>query len=185
MNLAGIQNVMQRMQAIEERFGIKTTATKTDFQNTLQSEMKAKDTLPPADAARRSTGMTALPTGDIGRLISTAADKYGVDPKLVAAVAQTESNCRPDAVSEAGAVGIMQLMPDTAAALGVENAYDPQQNIDGGAKYIKEMLDAFGGDVRQAVAAYNAGPQAVKKYNGVPPYAETQNYVNKVMDIYK
>ena len=78
----------------------------------------------------------------------------------------------------------MQLMPDTAAALGVD-PYDTQQNIEGGTKYLRQMLDSFGGDVRKALAAYNAGPQAVRDYNGVPPYRETQNYVNKVLDIYR
>ena len=78
----------------------------------------------------------------------------------------------------------MQLMRETAAGLGV-NPYDKQQNIEGGVKYIRQMMDTFGGDVQKAIAAYNAGPQAVKDYNGVPPYRETQNYVNKVLDIYR
>ena len=78
----------------------------------------------------------------------------------------------------------MQLMPDTAAALGV-NPYDEKQNIEGGTHYLKQMLDTFGGDMKKAIAAYNAGPQAVKDYDGVPPYAETQNYVNKVLDLYQ
>ena len=101
----------------------------------------------------------------------------------MSAVAETESGGNQDAVSAAGAIGVMQLMPDTAAGLGV-NPYDKQQNIEGGARYIRQMLDTFGGDVQKAVAAYNAGPQAVRDYGGVPPYRETQNYVNKVMDIY-
>jgi len=135
--------------------------------------------------ARKTSSAPSNAPGDVGGFITKAAQKYGVDPKLVSAVAEAESGYRPDAVSSTGAVGVMQLMPDTAAALGVTNSYDPQQNIDGGTKYLKEMLNDFGGDVRKAVAAYNAGPQAVKKYNGVPPYAETQNYVNKVLDLYQ
>jgi soluble lytic murein transglycosylase-like protein len=129
---------------------------------------------------------SSLPVADqnLSSLIDAAARKYNVDPKLVSAVAEVESGGDQDAASSAGAVGVMQLMPDTAAALGV-NPYDKKSNIEGGAKYLRQMLDAFDGDVRRAVAAYNAGPQAVKDYGGVPPYQETQNYVNKVLDIYR
>ena len=123
-------------------------------------------------------------SGDTNSLIKEAAARYQVDPRLVAAVAQTESGGNQEAVSPAGAVGVMQLMPETAAGLGV-NPYDKRQNIEGGAKYLRQMMDTFGGDVQKAVAAYNAGPQAVKEYNGIPPYRETQDYVNKVLDIYR
>lgn len=116
--------------------------------------------------------------------IQEAAGKYGVDPKLVSAVAEVESGYEQGAVSATGAVGVMQLMPETAESLGV-NPYDAAQNIDGGAKYLKQMLDAFGGDVRKAVAAYNAGPEAVREYGGVPPYSETQQYVSSVLDLYR
>lgn len=120
----------------------------------------------------------------IDDLIRRAAEKYGIDPRLVAAIAETESNGNQHAISPVGAIGVMQLMPGTAAALGV-NPYDKAQNIEGGAKYLSQMLDTFGGDVRRAVAAYNAGPGAVQKYGGIPPYAETQNYVRKVIDLYQ
>ncbi len=116
--------------------------------------------------------------------INQAAQEYGVDPKLVAAVAEVESGFNQDAVSGAGAVGVMQLMPETAATLGV-NPYDATQNIEGGAKYLGELMKSFGGDVRKAVAAYNAGPQAVRDYNGVPPYGETEDYVDSVLDLYR
>ena len=112
------------------------------------------------------------------------AEQYHVDSNLTAAVIKSESKFKHEARSHRGAVGLMQLMPDTAASLGV-NPYDKQQNIEGGAKYLRQMLDTFGGDVSKAVAAYNAGPQAVKDYGGIPPYKETQNYVNKVLDIYR
>ena len=187
MNLDGVNSVMQRIHAIEQRFGINKAApvAKTDFPAALQSELKTQAVAEGSGfSAKKKTAAIAAP-GDIGSLITSSAKKYGVDPKLVSAVAEAESNYRSDAVSSTGAVGVMQLMPDTAAALGVTNVYDAQQNIDGGAKYLKEMLNDFGGDVRKAVAAYNAGPQAVKNYNGVPPYAETQNYVNKVLDLYQ
>ena len=117
-------------------------------------------------------------------LIEAAAEKYDVDSRLVKAVAIAESNMNQDDISDAGAIGVMQLMPETAAGLGVD-PYDEQQNIEGGAKYLKQMLDTFGGNVRKAVAAYNAGPGAVQKYGGVPPYGETQHYVGRVMDLYR
>ena len=109
---------------------------------------------------------------------------YGVDSSLAAGVIHAESRFNSNAQSHRGAVGLMQLMPDTAAGLGVD-PYDEQQNVEGGAKYLREMLDTFGGDVRKAVAAYNAGPAAVKAYGGVPPYPETQEYVDRVLDMYK
>ena len=132
------------------------------------------------------TVLADMPLADqnLSTLIEAAARKYKVDPKLVAAVAEVESNGNQEAVSSAGAIGVMQLMPDTAASLGVD-PYNKQQNIEGGAKYLRQMLDTFGGDTKKAVAAYNAGPGAVKDYGGVPPYKETQNYVSKVLDIYR
>jgi soluble lytic murein transglycosylase-like protein len=117
-------------------------------------------------------------------MIQLAAKKQGVDPKLAQAIARAESDYSPNVVSSAGAVGVMQLMPDTAASLGVSDIHDPRQNIDGGVQYLKQMLTTFNGDVSMAVAAYNAGPQAVKNYNGVPPYSETQGYVQKVLSYY-
>lgn len=113
-------------------------------------------------------------------LIESSADKYGVDSDLIKAVIGAESGYRSDAVSGSGAQGLMQLMPSTAAGLGVSDPFDPQQNIEAGTKYLKSQLDRFG-DVKQALAAYNAGPGAVVKYGGVPPFKETQNYVNKVL----
>jgi soluble lytic murein transglycosylase-like protein len=113
--------------------------------------------------------------------IQAAAQKYGLDPALLKALIRQESNFNPAAGSPAGAQGLTQLMPGTARSLGVTDPHDPTQAIDGGAKYLKQQLDAFGGDVEKALAAYNAGPGAVRKHGGIPPYAETQNYVKKVM----
>jgi soluble lytic murein transglycosylase-like protein len=107
-----------------------------------------------------------------------------VDPRFVKAIIQQESGFNPNATSPCGAMGMMQLMPDTARGLGVRNGYDAKENIMGGVKYIKQQLDAFGGDKEKALAAYNAGPGAVQKFGGVPPYAETQNYVKNIMSMY-
>ena len=145
----------------------------------------------PLDAANASfTAQTApnapamVPPAQIDQLVSANSATFGVDPNLVKAIIANESGFNANATSKVGAQGLMQLMPGTAAGLGVSNAYDPSQNVWGGTKYIKGLLDRFGGDMRKAVAAYNAGPGAVEKYGGVPPYAETQNYVQNVLASY-
>ena len=112
--------------------------------------------------------------------IEAAAQRHGIDPALLKGLIRQESNFNPTAGSPAGARGLTQLMPGTASSLGVTDVTDPAQSIEGGAKYLKQQLDRFGGDVTKALAAYNAGPGAVAKYGGVPPYAETQAYVQKV-----
>lgn len=121
----------------------------------------------------------------IDELVSKYAGKYNLEDSLVKAVIKAESGFNPGAKSSAGALGLMQLMPSTAKAMGVNNPYDPEQNIEGGVKYLKGLMDRFGGDTEKALAAYNAGPGAVKKYDGVPPYKETQNYVKKVLNYAK
>jgi hypothetical protein len=114
-------------------------------------------------------------------LIEEKAVQHGLDPALVAAVVTQESGGDPMAVSPVGAMGLMQLMPETAKELGVEDPFDPEQNVEGGSKYLDDLLRQFEGNLVFAVAAYNAGPGAVRKYEGVPPYVETQTYVQKVM----
>ena len=114
--------------------------------------------------------------------IDAAAQKYNLDPNLLRGLIRAESNFNPRAGSHAGAQGLTQLMPGTARSLGVTNPFDPAQAIAGGAKYLRQQLDRFGGDVRKALAAYNAGPGAVQRYGGIPPYTETQNYVRRVLE---
>ena len=115
--------------------------------------------------------------------IEEMALKHDIDPKLIQAVIATESCYDHRAVSRVGAQGLMQLMPGTAADLGVSNPFDPRQNISGGVRYLRQMLDTFNQNEKLALAAYNAGPNAVKKYGGIPPYKETRNYVKKIMKL--
>lgn len=131
----------------------------------------------------RNTGVLKC-SEELNNYFQQASETYGVDVNLLKCIAYAESNFNPNSTSRSGAMGVMQLMPKTAEGLGVRDAYDPQQNILGGAKYISIQLERFNGDVELALAAYNAGPGNVKKYGGIPPFEETQNYVKKIMNIY-
>ena len=197
MDLSGVKQIQARIAEIEGQFSIQNQQLPgMDFAAKLQQEINKNtaSAATKAHAAQRVQETAAAhpvtaaeranyANPDLARVIHSAAQRYAVDPKLVSAVAEVESGGNQNAVSPAGAVGVMQLMPETAASLGV-NPYDMKSNVEGGAKYLREMLDTFDGDVKKAVAAYNAGPDAVKAYGGVPPYAETQNYVTSVLDIY-
>jgi len=136
----------------------------------------------PGSGSRPIGAMQAHDPGQFKRLIESAARRYGVDPALVTAVVQAESNFSPTAVSTAGAKGLMQLMDATARTFGVTDAFDPLENVDGGVRFLRSLLDRYG-DVRLALAAYNAGPAAVDRYGGVPPYEETQVYVSRVLGL--
>lgn len=166
-----VSSVRARIADIQGRFGAghpAMPAPPVNFARELQSVVATTPGEPPHAGAAKYDA-----------LIRAAAQRHGVDPALVRAVARAESGFNPMAVSRAGAQGLMQLMPSTGRALGVSDPFDPEQNIDGGARYLRSMLDRFG-DPTLAIAAYNAGPGAVSRYGGVPPYAETQAYVARV-----
>lgn len=128
-----------------------------------------------------STNEVLVCSEELEEIFQKAASTYNISVDLLKAVAKAESDFNPNCTSSSGAMGIMQLMPGTAKELGVTNAYDPEENIMGGAKYLAENLEIFNGDISLSLAAYNAGRGAVQKYNGIPPYTETQNYVKKIL----
>jgi soluble lytic murein transglycosylase-like protein len=198
---------LQKLNEIQSRIPLKmnTPQSSISFQsvldtvtNTITSDSNAIDkegndrTLDVLRAKAARANSTAVIPGDKVKLmeminvnIDASSKKYGVDPNLIRAVIQQESSYNPDSLSHTGAQGLMQLMPGTADALGVKDPWDISQNIEGGTKYIRDQLQTFNGDIKLSLAAYNAGPAAVKKYSGVPPYSETQDYVVKVLDYYR
>jgi hypothetical protein len=121
-------------------------------------------------------------TGELGKIIIEASNRNGVDPDLVVSVIRWESNFNPNAISPKGARGLMQLMPETAVRMGVNDSFDPAENIDGGTRYLHELLTQYNGNLIKTLAAYNAGPDRVAQFNGVPPYAETLNYVSTIVN---
>jgi soluble lytic murein transglycosylase-like protein len=131
----------------------------------------------------RGVAVSASPA-DIDSAIEQAAARHNVDPNLVRAVVKVESNFNPNAVSRKGAMGLMQLMPSTARQLNVKNPFDPEQNVDAGVRHLKQLLESYGGDIKLTLAAYNAGAGAVARSAGVPHYAETQNYVRRITNLY-
>ena len=136
-------------------------------------------------AVARTTVSVTAGADEIRRLAVDAARRHGLDPDLVVAVAAVESGFRPTAVSPKGAQGVMQLMPGTARDLGVTDPLDAAANVDGGTRYLRDLLARFDGDLSKALAAYNAGPGAVARHQGVPPYRETRDYVKKVLRRYR
>lgn len=145
-----------------------------------------ESTVTPALARAPETTTSGMPPAreSIKELITSTALRHQIDPDFVASVVKAESGFNPIAVSSKGAQGLMQLMPQTAASLGVENALDPAANVEGGTKYLRQLLDQYDGDAVKALAAYNAGPERVEQYGGIPPYRETRAYVARVIDDY-
>jgi soluble lytic murein transglycosylase-like protein len=190
-----IEAVMSRIGQLQSMMGASTpapaapTTSSASFSSALASATGTGNasfaslaspvgTTTPASATSTSS---SLPAGTpYAAEITAAAQANGLDPALLAGLIKQESGFNPNAGSGAGARGLTQLMPGTASGLGVTNVLDPVQSINGGAKYLKQQLEAFGGDTAKALAAYNAGPGAVQRFGGIPPYSETQNYVRIV-----
>lgn len=167
----GPNGVQRRMSEIQAK--IDSVTRKDDFQKSLDKEVA------PFNPFSGNIGPSS--PAELRPMIESAARRNGIDPQLFESLVAQESGFNPQARSKSGAMGLTQLMPSTAKGLGVTNPFDAAQSLEGGAKYLSQMIQKFGGNVELALAAYNAGPGAVEKYNGIPPYSETQNYVKKIL----
>ena len=195
MQITGLDITLRRIQSIENRFnelsafGAQLQGADSDFQKMLDASMSktsSDNTTPFKDKVFSSLNRYDSATSkEIDELIATYSAKNNLDKDFVKALIKQESGFQTDATSHCGAMGLMQLMPSTASSMGVKNAYDAKQNIAGGKKYLKGLMDRYDGNMELALAAYNAGPGAVNKYGGVPPYKETQNYVKNVLSNYQ
>ena len=178
--LSSIENSINRVFSNEKDVSVENNAAAKEFKNILDEKM-AQDK--PDNTIEKISFKNSRE--NIENLIEKYAQKNNLDPDFIKAVVKQESGFNPDATSKCGAMGLMQLMPQTAKGLGVVDAYDPEQNIEGGVKYLKSMLNRFNNDPKLALAAYNAGPGAVQKYGDIPPYKETQNYVKNILASYE
>jgi soluble lytic murein transglycosylase-like protein len=180
-NGLSVNSALARELGVDLLSGSDTSTVSTDSSSTeATSESSATST-----AGTSSGSCDLVISEELEEIFAEAAETYGVDEKLLKSVAKVESNFNASAVSSAGAVGIMQLMPATAEGLGVSDSYDARENIFGGAKYLSQLLSKYDGDTSLALAAYNAGSARVDQYGGIPPYTETQNYVTKVLGYYQ
>ncbi|MEN1968268.1 lytic transglycosylase domain-containing protein [Lentibacillus sp. N15] len=198
MEIRDVQTFMQYILSANQSTPYSSPMADLPFKQMLQEKMNqaalsnhpihsytdpTAQSMPNAYMSTPASATTAA-TGDIQSMIANTAEKFGIDPKLIDSIIKMESNYNPNAKSDAGAQGLMQLMPGTARSLGVTNPYDAQQNMEGGTKYLAEMLQRYNGNLELAIAAYNAGPGNVDKYQGIPPFNETQNYVKNVLNNY-
>ena len=179
MNIGTILNRIGQIEQRLQQLGLTSPSQKLgqNFNSLLESQLLGNNDAP---GENRS-----INKDDVLNLIDNAADRAGLEPALVKAVTQVESNFNPYAVSKAGAVGLMQLMPNTGAEMGAKDLLNPVENLNAGSQYLKNLLNKYHDDLPKAIAAYNAGPGAVDKYNGIPPYAETTQYVKKVLAAYQ
>ncbi len=165
----------------QRHLGSLITGTGGDFAAALQAATTADASCAYRRRQSESVAGAAGDGSEYNSVIEQAAERYGVDPAVLHGLIQQESGFDPGAQSSAGASGLTQLMPGTASSMGVANPLNPTESIEGGARYLSQLMSQFGGNTEDALAAYNAGPGAVQQYGGIPPYAETQSYVSKVL----
>ena len=178
--MSSIENNFNRLGVEEDKPVLKMNKAGEDFRKILDEKISPTDDKTSLNIEKADDKKLGSKE-NIEELILKYANENNLDADFVKAVVKQESGFNPNATSKCGAMGLMQLMPQTARALGVVDAYNPEQNIQGGVKYLKSMMTRFGNDPKLALAAYNAGPGAVQKYGDVPPYRETQNYVKNIM----
>lgn len=190
-NVQSFENILQTSKSTDfgnlllgpQAMNVKANIIKNVPSQTFNNTVKEINATPSISSAHQVNNNNTSKS-QILDMISRVCEKHGVDEKLVKALIKQESGFNVKATSKVGAMGLMQLMPATAKGLGVQDAYNPLQNVDGGVRYLKSMLNKYNGNIILALAAYNAGPGAVDKYDGVPPYPETQNYVKNILANY-
>lgn len=188
-NVQSFENILQSSAKTDfgslllgpQAMNVKANIIKNTSAQTFNNAIKEINSTNAVQNVSQSSGTSK---SQILSMISKVCEKHGVDEKLVKALIKQESGFNANATSKVGAMGLMQLMPATAKGLGVQDAYNPMQNVDGGVRYLKSMLNKYNGNIILALAAYNAGSGAVDKYDGVPPYPETQNYVKNILANY-